>query len=160
MASKNAKISSIEVLESFHLQLSVFSEETLSILDSINTEVKKRLHYLEFTVAAKWRRDHAKWKEKLREANKELSISKTPSSRIVAEQQKRQSKVKIRECEEKIQQISTWIQRLQLELPLPQSRLLKLKTFIANDIDKSRVLLKEYYSTLREYTEIKGKKEV
>lgn len=156
MSQKRAKISSIEILDKFHQQLFTLSEDTLAVLDQVNTEVLKRLRYLEHELAGKWRRDHAKWKEKLRDANRELSSSRTAAGRIAAEQLRRQSKMKIRECEEKLLQISTWLKRVQNELPIPQSRLLKLKTFIVNDVDKGRVLLKEYFEKLREYTEIKG----
>ena len=156
MSQKRAKISSIEILEKFHNQLFTLSEDTLTALDKVNTEVLKRLRYLEHDLAAKWRREHGKWKEKLRDANRELSSSRTTAGRIAAEQLKRKSKTKIRECEDKLQQISVWLKRAQNELPIPQSRLLKLKTFIVNDVDKSRNLLKEYFDKLREYTEIKG----
>ena len=156
MSQKRAKISSIEVLEKFHNQLFSLSEDTMTVLDSVNTEVYKRLRFLEHELAGKWRREHLKWKEKLRDANKEISTSRTSAGKIAAEQLRRQSKVKIRECEEKLQQISLWLKRVQNELPVPQSRLLKLKTFLVNDIDKGRILLKEYFEMLREYTEIKG----
>ncbi len=156
MSQKRAKISSIEILEKFHQQLFNLSEDSLTVLDRVNTEVLKRLRYLEHELAGKWRRDHTKWKEKLRDANRELSSSRTSAGRIAAEQLRRQSKMKIRECEEKLQQISTWLKRAQNELPIPQSRLLKLKTFIVNDVDKGRNRLKEYFDKLREYTEIKG----
>ncbi|MCM8527826.1 MAG: hypothetical protein NE327_14995 [Lentisphaeraceae bacterium] len=160
MADNKAKVSSIEVIESMHQFLSTFSEETLSVLDSINTEVQRRLSYLENEVAGKWRQEYEKWKEKQREAMKELSVSRTSTGKISAEQQLRQAKIKIRECEEKLAKISEWMRRIPTELPLPQSRLLKLKTYIVNDVEKGRILLKEYFNTLREYTEIKGKNEI
>lgn len=160
MADNKAKVSSIEVIESMHQFLAAFSEETLSVLDSINTEVQRRLSYLENEVAGKWRQEYEKWKEKQREAMKELSVSRTSTGKITAEQQLRQAKIKIRECEEKLAKISEWMRRIPTELPLPQSRLLKLKTYIVNDVEKGRILLKEYFNTLREYTEIKGKNEL
>jgi len=157
MSQKRAKISSIETLQKFHLNLHSLSEDTLSVLDRVNNEVTKRLRYLEHDLAGKWRKEHFKWKQKLRDANREISSSRTSAGKIAAEQLKRQAKFKIRECEEKLQHISHWLKRAQNELPLPQSRLLKLKTFIVNDVDKARILLKEYFEKLREYTEIKGK---
>lgn len=160
MSQKKAKISSIEVIESFHNYLSVFSEDTLSVLDSVNTEVQKRLNYLEYEVAGKWRKEHLKWKEKQREAMKQLTVSNTSTGKITAQQDLRIAKTKVRECEDKLLTISNWLKRIPSELPLPQSRLLKLKTFIVNDVEKGRVLLKENFNTLREYTEIKGNKEI
>lgn len=156
MSGPNAKITSIETLESFHQMLGTFSEDALAVLDSVNTEVQKRLRYLEFEVAGHWRREHQKWKDKYKEASKELSCARTPSGRLSAEQIRRTAKTKIRECETKLAAINEWLKRIPHELPLPQSRLLKLKTFIVNDVDKGRALLKEYCSTLREYTDIKG----
>ena len=160
MSQKKAKVSSIEVIESFHHFLSTFSEDTLSVLDSINMEVQRRLNYLENELAGKWRQEHLKWKEKYREAMKDLSVSRTSMGKISAEQQLRLAKTKIKECEDKLTKISAWVKRIPSELPLPQSRLLKLKTYIVNDVEKGRILLKEYYDTLREYTEIKGNKEI
>lgn len=160
MSQKKAKISSIEVIESFHNYLSVFSEDTLSVLDSVSTEVHKRLSYLENEVAGKWRREHSKWKEKQKEAMKQLSVSNTSAGKISAQQQLRQAKAKVRECEEKLLAINNWLKRIPSELPLPQSRLLKLKTYIVNDVEKGRNLLKEHFSSLREYTEIKGKRNI
>ena len=160
MSQKKAKIASIEIIESFHNHLSTFSEDTLTVLDSVNTEVQKRISYLENEVAGKWRREHSKWKEKQREAMKQLTASNTSVGRITAQQALRQAKAKVRESEEKLLTISNWLKRIPSELPLPQSRLLKLKTYIVNDVEKGRVLLKEHFNTLREYTEIKGNKEI
>jgi len=160
MSQKKAKVSSIEVIESFHNYLSTFSEDTLSIIDSIGTEVQRRVNYLENEVAGKLRQELLRWKEKHHDAMKELCVSRTSTGRITAEQQVRQAKAKIRECEEKMVKISEWLKRLPSELPQPKSRLLKLKTYIVNDVEKGRILLKEYFNTLKEYTEIKGNKEI
>ena len=156
MAGRKAKVSSLTLLEMFHMHLVKFSEDTVTSLDSFNIQINKRLRMIDEKIAGKWRANLSKWEDIYREAQISLKKSSTSTGRMESEQKAREAKRKIRECEEKLIKIKEWQQKIQNELPLPKSRLLKLKTFIINDLEKSKNLLKDHIRTLQEYTDLKG----
>ncbi len=154
MSGQHAKVSSIETLESFAVNLSQFADESTSLLDSLNTEMQRRVNYLQFDLKNHWKRELEKGREKLSEGDRNLRTATTPSGRLIAEQIRREAKDKIKVSEYKLLKINEWLRTLNHELPIYQSRLLKLKTFIVNDLDKGKFLLKEYCQILQKYTEI------
>lgn len=154
MSGQNAKISSIETLESFVVSLAQFTEDSTSALDSFNMEIQRRVSYLEFDLKNHWRKELERGRELLRDGDRQLYAATTPSGRLLAEQLRRNGKEKIKLSELKLIKINEWVRLLNQELPIYQSRLLKLKTFIVNDLDKGKNLLKEHCSTLQKYAEI------
>ncbi len=159
MSQGNSKVTSIESLERFHKAMIHFSEEGLSSLEKIRCEALRRIQYIETQLPAKWNAEHSKWKQKMKDAFRELNSSKTSAGRLAAEQLYRQAQSHIKKSEEKIELLKKWQKRLPMELPEYQSRLMKLKTFLVNDFEKKTNLIKKHANTLHEYSQIdKGTK--
>ena len=154
MSGKQAKVTSVEAMEKFHSAMLEFSQEALTCLDKVRCEVVRRQQMVEHQLPARWNAELSKWRQKLKDAQKEIRYSSTSVGRLEAEQTARISKQKIRCAEEKLEALKKWNMRLPLELPEAQSRLLKLKTFLVNDFDKATSLLNKHADKLRQYTEI------
>jgi len=145
----------IEELEHFRQQLLVFNEESLSSLQAVHSETSKRRHFVEYELPAKLRHEMAQWEKKLEQANHEISSS-SKVAQVAAIQIKRTALNNISELEGRLQVVKKWRQQLGQLLAEPESRLLKLKTFLVNDMDKAVGLLNEQQQILDEYTRIQG----
>jgi hypothetical protein len=151
MADKNAKISSIESIEQFHQNILTFTEESLSLLDSVKCEVQRYLHIIESEIPARIRRDISKWEHYQKEAKQEMNASRTSSGRIASEQKYRQASTQLRKAQDQLEKIKKNIQQLPALLPTPRSTLVKSKTFLVNDMSKAVHLLKHYLNILDDY---------
>ena len=147
-----AKVSSVQGFENFHRKLLLFSEESLSTLNSIQCEIHRRVNIIENELPVRWQHRLQEGKEDMREAQNILRSANTASRRLEAEDVKQRAKKKIRHAEEKLEMIKKWNKKLPAVLPQPQSRLLKAKTFILNDLDKGSQLIKRHLETLDDYT--------
>ena len=145
----------IEELERFRQQLLVFNEESLSSLQTVHSEVSKRRHFLEYELPAKLRHELTHWENKLEQANHEITSS-SKVAQVAAMQCKRLALNKIAELEERLLMVKKWRQQLGQLLAEPEARLLKLKTFLINDMAKASAHLNEQQHILDEYTRIQG----
>ena len=66
---------------------------------------------------------------------------------------KRQATVRVRDLEDRLEKAKKWKQRLASLIDQPQSQILKLKTFLIQDMDKAARLLKSHADTLDDYTQ-------
>lgn len=157
MSDNQAKVSSVETLEHFQKSTLFFSEESLSIFDSIRCEIQRYQTMINSEIPARINHRIAKWQEILKEGKMELSASRTKSSKVAAEQKIRLAKGKLKLAEEDKQKIRKWQMKLPAMLPTPVSILTKGKTFIVNDMNKAALALKSYVQLLEEYTRQEGK---
>lgn len=157
MSDHQAKVSSVETLDKFQKSTHLFSEESLSIFDSIRCEVQRFQTMINNDIPAQINRQFVKWEEVLREGKMELSASRTQSSKVAAEQKIRHAKGKLKQAEEDKQKIRKWQMKLPAMLPTPISTLTKGKTFLVNDINKAANALQKYVQILEEYSRQDGK---
>ena len=157
MSENQAKVSSVESLENFQKSTLFFSEESLSIFDSVRCEIQRYQTMINSEIPARINHRIAKWQETLKEGKMELSTSRTQSSKVAAEQKIRLAKWKLKEAEEDKHKIRQWQMKLPAMLPTPVSILTKGKTFIVNDMNKAAASLKDHVQLLDEYTRQDGK---
>ena len=157
MADNKAKVGSIELIDKFHKELLIFSEEALSVFDSIRCEIHRYKQLIENEIPARIQRDMRKWETLQKEAKMELSYSINSSKKLAATQKLRYSTTKLKEAQDKFDKIKKWQRQLPAILPTPVSTLTKGKTFLVNDMAKAANTLQQYLSILDDYTSKDGK---
>ena len=153
MSESKANISSVEALRHFHLQTINFNEETQQTLTRLQSELNRACHYVEFELPAQLKSEHEKWLKILNQSKQELLQASQQKSSSEAQQMKRQATVRVRDLEDRLEKAKKWKQRLASLIDKPQSQILKLKTFLIQDMDKAARLLKSHADTLDDYTQ-------
>ena len=157
MSASKANISSVDALRHFHLQTINFNEETQQALTRLQIELKHACRYVEFELPAKLKSEHEKWLKILNQSKQEVRQPSKQKSSSEAQQIQRQASVRVRELEERLEKAKQWKQRLASLIDQPESTILKLKTFLLQDMDKAALLLKSHADTLDDY--IQGTKQ-
>ena len=156
--AEQAKVTSIDVLESFRVALIVFLTESRRSLDEVNDAVKRTRMWLEQDQRAHWEGQLRRRQKKLQEAEAELFGAKlSPLRDETAKQQEdvRRARRAVAEAEEKLRNVKKWNRDYDSMVEPMTKRLEGLRFFLDHDMIKALAFLVQAQKTLEGYAEVR-----
>lgn len=155
--AEQAKVTSIDVLESFRAALIVFLTESRRSLDEVNDAVKRTRSWVQQDQRTHWEGQLRRRQKKLQEAEAELFGAKlSPLRDDTAKQQEdvRRARRAVAEAEEKLRNVKKWTRDYDSMVEPMTKRLEGLRFFLDHDMIKALAFLVQAQRTLEGYAEI------
>lgn len=154
--AEQAKVTSIEALESFRSALIIFLTDARRSLDEVNDAVRRTKQWLEHEQRAKWEGQIRHRNKVLAEAQQELFGSKLSSLRTASAQKEeavRKARRAVAEAEEKLRNVKKWTKNYDsiVEPMIKQTE--GLRGYLDHEMLKSIAYLVQTQKTLEGYAE-------
>lgn len=152
-----ARVSSIEALESLRATLIVFHERARRCVDEVTEEINRRRIWVQQDQRHHWERELRKRNRALDAAEQELLAAKLSTLRdnIKAQQDAvRKCKAAVAEGEEKMRNVKIWTRDYSHEVDPLARRLEALRHYLDHDLPKAIAYLVQAQETLAGYAEI------
>ena len=157
--SDQAKVSSIEALESFRGSLVRYIEKAKRALDDVNGEIRRTRTWLESDRRVHWERQVKMREKKLAQADQELysaqlsPLKETNSFQKMAVMKARRALV---EAREKLEVVKKWRQAYDTTVENKSRRLEALDFKVSRQLPKAVVFLGEAIKALEAYADTRG----
>jgi hypothetical protein len=153
--AEQAKVSSIDVLETFRAALIIFLGTAHRCLDEATDEVRRTRLWLQGDQLMYWQTEIRKRQKKLDALEQELFGAKLsglrdPSPQLLA--QVRKAKEALHEAETKLRNVKTWIKNFEHRASPLTHKLESLRFFLNHDMPKALAFLVQAQKTLEAYT--------
>ncbi len=155
--AEQAKVTSIDVLESFRVALIVFLTESRRSLDEVADAVRRTRMWLEGEQRTHWEGQLRRRHKVLQEAQAELFGAKlSPLRDETSKQQEdvRRARRAVAEAEEKLRNVKNWTRDYDSMVEPMTKRLEGLKFFLDHDMIKALAFLVQAQKTLEGYAEV------
>lgn len=155
--AEQAKVTSIDVLESFRVALIVFLTESRRSLDEVTDAVRRTRMWLEQEQRAHWEGQLRRRQRVLQEAQAELFGAKlSPLRDETAKQQEavRRARRAVAEAEEKLANVKKWNRDYDSMVEPMTKRLEGLRFFLDHDMIKALTFLVQAQKTLEGYADV------
>jgi hypothetical protein len=155
--SEQAKVTSIDVLESFRAALIVFLTESRRSLDEVTDAVRRTRMWLQQEQRVHWEGQLRKRQKALQEAQSELlgaKLSPLRDANFKQEEAVRRARHAVAEAEEKLRNVKKWNRDYDSVVEPMTKRLEGLRFFLDHDMIKALAFLVQTQRTLEGYTEI------
>ena len=153
--AQQARITSIDELESFRTSLIIFMGKANRALDQVGDEVKRTRYWLQNTQREHWQQQIKRRQKILDQANQELMsarFSEFKNSLNVQQMAVRKAKAAVQEAEEKLQKVKLWGRNYDHETDPRVRKLESLRHFLENDVPKAIAFLVQTQRTLEDYS--------
>jgi len=154
--AEQAKVTSIDVLESFRAALIVFLTESRRSLDEVTDAVRRTRTWLQQEQRVHWESQLRKRQKVLQEAQAELFGAKlSPLRDETAKQQEavRRARRAVAEAEEKLANVKRWNRDYDSIVEPMTKRLEGLRFFLDHDMVKALAFLVQAQRTLENYAD-------
>lgn len=155
--AEQAKITSIDVLESFRAAMIVFLTESRRSLDEVNDTVRRMRSWVQNDQRTHWEGQLRRRQKVLQEAQAELFGAKlSPLRDETAKHQEdvRRARRAVEEAEVKLRNVKKWTRDYDSVVEPMTKRLDGLRFFLDHDMVKALAFLVQAQRTLEGYTEI------
>ncbi|MEM7393196.1 MAG: hypothetical protein AAF492_12695 [Verrucomicrobiota bacterium] len=152
--SHQAKVTSIDALDSFRAKLITYTEKAGRVLEQISSEVTHTRMWLLNDRRLHWKRQVKLCQKKLEAAKEDLFAANMSRKRSVglAKIAVRRAEEALREAEEKLKLVTTWTRQFDhLVTPLA-AKPEKLQHILGHDLPKARIYLDRVMLSLEAYT--------
>lgn len=152
-----ARVSSIEALESLRATLLVFHERARRCVDEVSEEINRTRIWVQQDQRHHWERELRKRNRALDAAEQELLAAKLSALRDNVKAQidaVRKAKAAVAEGEEKLRNTKVWTRDFSHEVDPLTRRLEGLRHFLDHDLPKAVAYLVQAQGTLAGYAEI------
>lgn len=153
--AQQARITSIDELESFRTSLIIFMGKANRALDQVGDEVKRTRYWLQNEQREHWEKQIKRRQKILDQANQELlsaRFSEFKNSLNVQQMAVRKAKAAVQEAEEKLQKVKVWGRNYDHETDPRVRKLESLRHFLENDVPKAIAFLVQAQRTLEDYS--------
>ena len=154
--AQQARVTSLDELESFRTSLIIFMGKANRALDQVSDEVKRTRHWLQNDQRLVWETQVKRRQKLLDQANQELisaRYSEFKDSLAVQQMAVRKAKAALQEAEEKLLKIKGWSRNYDHETDPRVRKLESLRHFLETDIPKAIAYLSQTQRTLEDYSE-------
>jgi hypothetical protein len=151
-----AKVTSIEALESFRSALIIFLTDSRRSLDEVGDAVRRTKQRLENDLRAKWESEIRRRTKVLSEAQQELFGSKLSNLKTASAQKEeavRKARRAVAEAEEKLRNVKKWNKNYDSIVEPMIKQLEGLRGYLDHDMIKSLAYLVQAQKTLEGYAE-------
>ncbi len=159
--SQYARVHSTDAVKKFRASLIGFADEARIALGEAEAEIQRANTWLRYDREPYWKREHAKRYEQLLQAkaavqHKKLYKSATGGKQSAIEEEKALAKAKARyeESETKLNNIRTWLRRLEEERFLYKSQTQRLARRLETGIPKATALIDRALDALEDYMNV------
>jgi hypothetical protein len=152
-----AKVTSLEVIESFRAKLIVYREKAARVLDEVSDEVTRTRSWLEQDRPAYWQNQMRRFARDLEAAQQELFSARLSGLRDASYAQQaavQRVRRQIREAEEKLKLVKQWQRQFDTRVESPARQVEKLRHFLGHDVNRALAYLNETLKNLTAYTEL------
>jgi hypothetical protein len=154
--AEQAKVTSLDALESFRAALIVFLTKARQSTDEVRDAVRRTKQWVERDQPAYWTAQLKTRRRALDQATQELFsarlsefIDKTPRQQVV-----RKCKAAVDEAEEKLRNTKKWNQNFEATADPLTKRLESLRQFLDDELPKGVAFLSQAQLTLEAYSEV------
>ena len=154
--AQQARITSLDELESFRASLIIFMGKANRALDQVADEVKRTRYWLQNTQLLHWETQIKRRQKLLDQANQELisaRFSEFKKTLSVQQMAVRKAKASVVEAEAKLVKLKAWCRNYDHETDPRVRKLESLRHFLENDIPKAIAYLVQAQRTLESYAE-------
>ena len=154
--AQQARITSLDDLESFRTSLIIFMGKAHRALDQVGDEVKRTRYWLQNEQTLHWQTQVKRRQKMLDQANQELlSARNSEFSKSLNTQQMavRKARAAVKEAEDKLAVLKLWCRNYDHETDPRVRKLESLRHFLENDIPKAIAYLAQTQRTLESYME-------
>jgi len=159
--SQYARVHSTDAVKKFRASLIGFAEEARIALGEAEAEIQRANTWLRYDREPYWKREHAKRYEQLLQAkaavqHKKLYKSATGGQQSAVEEEKALAKATARyeESETKLNNIRTWLRRLEEERFLYKSQTQRLARRLETEIPKTTALIDLALDSIEDYMNV------
>ncbi|HVV72788.1 MAG TPA: hypothetical protein VHI52_15045 [Verrucomicrobiae bacterium] len=156
--SEQARVSSLEALESFRSHLIVYASQARPLLEEVSSEVMRTRVWIETDQRTHWEHQFRRRNKELQEAQQalfsaRLGILKRESSaeQLLVQRAKRQ----VEDAETKLRIVKRWARDYEGRVDPLVKQMEKLHTILANDMVKAVAFLTQAIGTLAAYADVK-----
>ena len=157
--AEQAKVTSLDALESFRADLIVFTSEAHRAVDEVGDEVRRTRYWIQNDQRTHWEGQARRRKRVLDQAEQELFAAKLSGLRDTTAAQEsavRKAKAALAEAEDKLRAIKQWNRNFDgCADPLVKG-LNSLREFLDQDMPKALAYLVQAQRTLEAYAETGG----
>jgi hypothetical protein len=154
--AEQAKVTSIEALESFRSALIIFLTDSRRSLDEVGDAVRRTKQWLENDLRTKWEAEIRRRNKVLSEAQQELFGSKISNLKTASAQKEeavRKARRAVAEAEEKLRNVKKWNKNYDSIVEPMIKQLEGLRGYLDYDMVKSLAYLVQAQKTLEGYAE-------
>lgn len=155
-----AKITSIDALESFRASLIVFLNKAHRSVDDASDAVRRMRIWLQHDQMIHWKGEIHRREKKLDQAKQELMSARISGDHdtavLVRQQAVKKAKMAVSEAEEKLRNVKMWSQNFDSTVTPAVKKLESLREFLDNDLPKATAYLANTQKILEEYAGISG----
>jgi hypothetical protein len=155
--AEQAKVTSIDALESFRSAMIVFLTDARRSLDEVGDAVRRTKQWLENDQRAKWESEIRRRNKILSEAQQELfgsRISNLKTASAQKEEAVRKARRAVAEAEEKLRNVKKWNKNYDSIVEPMIKQLDGLRGYLDHDMIKSLAYLVQAQKTLEGYSEM------
>ena len=152
-----AKVTSLEVLETFRSNLIVYLERAKRALDEISEEVMRTRIWLQDDRRAYWQGEIRRRAKKLEEKQQELFSAELANLREATEAERMavlQAKRALNEAQERLEVVKKWTRQYDSRVEPLAKEVDKLRDVLVSHMGKAVMYLTQTNKTLAEYAEI------
>jgi len=160
---QQAKVTSIDVLESFRSQLILFLNRARNALDEVSDDVRRSKNWLEIEQAGYWQSEIKRRRRRLDEAQQELFSAKLATfsdATTLQEAAVVNCRRSMYEAEDKLRALKGWIRNYDSHVEPLARKLENLRQFIGNEMPKGVSILTQLQKSLESYAETAALKDV
>lgn len=152
-----AKVTSLDALESFRARLIVFLTKGRRALDEVTDEIRRTRNWLEGTQRVHWEAEVKKRKKRLEQAEAELMsarFSEFIDSPTVQQMQVRKARRALEEAEEKLGKVKRWARDYDSYADPLAKKIDSIRFFFDQELPRGVTYLVAVQRTLESYTEM------
>ncbi len=155
MADQQAKITSLDVLDTFRARLIIFMSKTRQALDQATDEVRRTKQWLHHDQRVHWEAEHKKRLRKLDQAEGELMsarLSEFVESPTMQQRAVRKARESVAEAEEKLRSVKRCARSFDEWVDPHIRKLEALRQFAEQDVPDAIAWLVQAQRTLEDYS--------
>jgi hypothetical protein len=156
---EQAKVTSIEALESFRTSLIIYLEKALRVLDEISDEVMRTRGWLETDRRMHWEREVRQRSRKLDEKEQELFSARLSNLREATQAELTAvtiAKRSLTEAESSLARVRQWNRQYESRVQPLAKEVDKLRDVLVSHMGKAVIYLSQTMATLHAYAEMQA----
>jgi len=154
---ERARVSSLEVIESFRAKLIVYREKAARALDEVSDEVRRTREWLENERQNFWQNEIRRLTREAERRQQELfsaQLSGLLEASVLQQAAVQKARHAIRGAEEKLQRVKQWQRQFDHRVEPPARQVEKLRHTLSHDLGLAVAWLNEMTKTLSAYAEL------
>jgi hypothetical protein len=156
--AEQARVTSLEALESFRSSLIIFISQARPLLDEVTAEIVRTRGWLETDQRTLWEGQLRRRSKHLQEAQQALFSARLGTLRQQTSMEflmVQRAKAQVEEAEHKLRVLKKWNREYDRAVQPPVKQMEKLHTVLSNDLVKAVAFLTQAIASLAAYAETK-----